>query len=636
MRFARLVLLALVPFLPGSPAAAQLAPPVLDFFAGQIDREIARQQQRQIQRQQQQQNNQNWQIFLAAWNDCFDKNDLARCDFALQVPNIGDDNQQRLLVKRAEIIAAIQARAEAALREQAERVAQERQRRIEAANEARRLQQEREQEAARLRQQEVERQRAEAEQAQRQRVAEERRLAGMRALVTALQGCQRFDPDSCDRALASEHSNPDRFAMLREWRAIGVAYASDQAACQAGAIDACDRALASRAVTDVDRPQLTEWRTAASPLNRAIATVSAYATAALDMAQELPGAIRDLPLSTQITGGVATMLAFALATLMIRRAPAGSTPPVPAPAPALLDTSSPMPRPRRRKLRRWLRRTYIRFLVRRRRHRIETANKAAAKTATAKDTADKAAVAAATAPIADRPRDTETAVDAMQLALAYTAEFEDNLGETLTDPAYAAKVLNTLSLISRQIEIAERADPSATVTIENDGEHFILPLSALKARAIYFEATCRMAADPKRAIRLFEQVLELTPDAANAYFWIGTLHADMLNKGAAVAAFEQAVALDPRNMEYRKELVRAQSISGAQIAYDRAASGVRTTVSIAKWLWIGFWVVAAVSFVAAILRGDPGPAIAIFAIVMMFGLAVRGVAWLKGWFASNF
>ena len=226
-------LLSVIPIISGSPASAQNPGQILDFFVGQIDREIARQQIRQIQRQQKQQSDRDWQNFLAAWNDCFDRSDLARCDFALTYPGIAANDYQRLIHRRAEVVAAIHAQEETASREQAERAVQERQRRIDAANEVRRQQQERDQEAARLRQehaleaarlrqQELDRQRAEAERAQRARIAEERRLAEMQALMTALQGCQRFEPDSCDRALASADANPEKLATLREWRAIGV------------------------------------------------------------------------------------------------------------------------------------------------------------------------------------------------------------------------------------------------------------------------------------------------------------------------------------------------------------------------------------------------------------------------------
>ena len=237
---------------------------------------------------------------------------------------------------------------------------------------------------------------------------------------------------------------------------------------------------------------------------------------------------------------------------------------------------------------------------------------------------------------AAQPRDTETAIDAMQLVLAYTAEFQDNIGETLTDPVYAARVLNTLSLISRQLDIAERADPSATLTVEDkDGEHVAYTITSLKAGAIFYEAMCRMADNPKRSIKLFEQALELTPDAAHAYFWIGMLNADMLNKGAAVAAFEKAVALDPRNMDYRKELLRAESISGGQVAYDRASRGVRTTVSVARWAWYAFWIIMIISIVAAIAKGDFTPVVVLGVLFAAFGMLKQCLGILKNAFTGE-
>ena len=224
----------------------------------------------------------------------------------------------------------------------------------------------------------------------------------------------------------------------------------------------------------------------------------------------------------------------------------------------------------------------------------------------------------------------------MQLALAYMAEFQGELGNALTDPAYAAKSLNTLSLISRQLDIAERADASATITVEDkDGEHVLMTITAMKANAIFTEAMCRMADNPKRSIKLLEHSLELAPDGANAYFCLGMLHADMLNKGAAVAAFEKAVALDPRNMDYRKELLRAESISGGQVAYDRASRGVRTTVSVARWAWYAFWIIMIISIVAAIAKGDFTPVIVLGVLSAAFGMLKQCLGILKNAFTGE-
>jgi ABC-type transport system involved in cytochrome c biogenesis permease subunit len=55
-----------------------------------------------------------------------------------------------------------------------------------------------------------------------------------------------------------------------------------------------------------------------------------------------------------------------------------------------------------------------------------------------------------------------------------------------------------------------------------------------------------------------------------------------MHKRAAVAAFERALALVPGNLEYRKMLARAQSMSGAEVAYHKVATGVRHGVAAAR------------------------------------------------------
>jgi hypothetical protein len=49
-----------------------------------------------------------------------------------------------------------------------------------------------------------------------------------------------------------------------------------------------------------------------------------------------------------------------------------------------------------------------------------------------------------------------------------------------------------------------------------------------------------------------------------------------MNKANAVAAFQRAVELDPKNIKYRKELSRADSLSAAEIAgYKATRAGER-------------------------------------------------------------
>ena len=621
-------------------AHAQDPARIFDFFQNQILNEAARQQQRQYQRQQQQQIENINNALHAAWSDCFKARILQRCDEAMQFDGLSSNDRHNLARQRADIVTAIQAQQDQARRQRAEQIERDRQAQIEATNEqqrqqlardeaARRLQFEWDQAAARQRQQAFDAQQAEAEQA-RQRDAKEKEATALSDLVSAFDACRRYDADGCDRILASPYASRPEFRAVDNWRTTALGFRADRFACKTGKIEACNTAIGSAAATPDDRSKLFEWRAAAMPVTQAAATVITTGSVALATAQSIPAMIRELPISTQITGGVASFLAMTLAWVLARRTPVRK-----ASGAIVVGTAPPLAERKRRlplwrSLRRAARRRVIRAMAMRRSGKIATEASAPPAIPPPLPTMLPASVTD------DPPRDTETAVDAMQLAHAYMSEFHDDIGNTLTDPAFAAQTLNTLSLISRQIDIAERADPSATLTVEGkDGTPITFSLTMMKGAALYYEATCRMADSPKRAVQLFEQCLELTPDAANAYFWIGTLHADMFNKARAIEAFEKALALEPGNLEYRKALVRAQNISGTQVAFDRAVTGTRKTINFTRWVWTGIVVFTLISFVSALIRQDTATAVAIFFIFIVFGLGLRSITAAKTWFSNN-
>ncbi len=621
-------------------AHAQDPARIFDFFQNQILNEAARQQQRQYQRQQQQQIENIQNALHAAWIDCFKARILQRCDEAMQFDGLSSYDRHNLARQRADIATAIQAQQDQARRERAEQIERDRQAQIEATNEqqrqqlardeaARRLQFEWDQAAARQRQQAFDAQQAEAEQA-RQRDAKEKEATALSDLASAFDACGRYDADGCDRILASPYASRPEFRAVDNWRTTALVFRADRFACQTGKIEACNTAIGSAAATPDDRSKLIEWRAAAMPVTQAAATVITTGSVALATAQSIPAMIRELPLSTQITGGVASFLAMTLAWVLARRTP------IPKASGAIVVGTAPPVAERKRllplwrSLRRAARRRVIRAMAMRRSGKIATEASAPPAIPPPLPTMLPASVTD------DPPRDTETAVDAMQLAHAYMSEFHDDIGNTLTDPAFAAQTLNTLSLISRQLDIADRADPSATLTVEGkDGEPNTLSLTMMKGAALYYEATCRMADSPKRAVQLFEQCLEQTPDAANAYFWIGTLHADMFNKARAIEAFEKALALEPGNLEYRKALVRTQNISGTQVAFDRAVTGTRKTINFTRWVWTGIVVFTLISFVSALIRQDTATAVAIFFVFLVFGLGLRSITAAKTWFSTN-
>jgi tetratricopeptide (TPR) repeat protein len=228
----------------------------------------------------------------------------------------------------------------------------------------------------------------------------------------------------------------------------------------------------------------------------------------------------------------------------------------------------------------------------------------------------------------DPPRDSVTAVRALELAHAYLSEVADDLGKVAGDPARTAAALNTLSLASKELDKVARADRTASLTVDDkDCGVRIFTLNDLKAFALLYEGLCRSLEDPRRAIRILEQATAIAPDAAEAHYWIGVLNIDLSHRKRAVAALERAVTLDPDNLEYRKALGRAESISGAQGAFERAATGVSRTARAIKWAVIGIICAMLISLVANL--ADPatrGPTIlGIIGVAIAIGFLVESV-----------
>ena len=144
MRLVPFLILFFLPILIGTNVLAQNNPgqQIFDMFRGQLDREINRQQQRAFEKQQQQQYEAMRQAYLAAWNDCFQSSNIARCDEALSVPNLLSNDRQRLLDQRAAIITELQ---DQSRQREAEAIA------AQAAADARAMQEQRAQQVARER-----------------------------------------------------------------------------------------------------------------------------------------------------------------------------------------------------------------------------------------------------------------------------------------------------------------------------------------------------------------------------------------------------------------------------------------------------------------------------------------------------
>lgn len=71
----------------------------------------------------------------------------------------------------------------------------------------------------------------------------------------------------------------------------------------------------------------------------------------------------------------------------------------------------------------------------------------------------------------------------------------------------------------------------------------------MTAYNLYCEASKVDETDPKAAIPLYEQAINLDPRIAIAYVNLGNCHYRLYNEEKAKALYEQALAIDPRNPE---------------------------------------------------------------------------------------
>ena len=568
---------AAVFLLPHGVSAQQRGLQALDFILQQADREVQRQQQLQFENQQRQQFHQMQQQFLAQWHACH-AGDLGACDQALGFPALNGNDRQALLWKRSAIIGEQQEATERARREhieaqmaeqrrqreQEQQAEHERRMRLEAEFEEQRRQR---QQVERERAQELARQRAETERLRQEREREERRLADLRAFSAQREACRAYEIAACDGALRASQATRQDEADLRGWRDTAVKLDADMQACQAGTVAACEAALTSSALKDFQRAPILEWRTAASSYYRARAFVSRQVDTVTTTVSEIITAVRSLPTSTHVTGGLAATLALALAGMAFRNRPnpvGPAQPDIPAasaarPSAISRSTSGLVRRVHSvyRRLSRRLRRTWIGFLAARRR---PPPLPVPAQAVRLQEPALPAVI-----PVAQR--DTPAALAAMELAYAYIDEVRDADLPSFDDQATRKQHLNTLSLASKQLDAAQKFDPDAILEGQDDKEQpYRLSINELKSQAFLIEGLTHQVYDTRRAIPALVAATRADPTSANAFFALGLTHASNMNKASAVEAFQRAVALDPKNLTYRKELNRTENVTGAEIA----------------------------------------------------------------------
>ena len=357
-----------------------------------------------------------------------------------------------------------------------------------------------------------------AERVRRDVEREARRTEEVRTFSNQRDGCRKYNVEACDIALNSPHASQQDVADMRNWRDVAAKLRADFDGCRTGSAAACDRALASPAVAEEQRPLLNEWRSAASPFNRAMAHAGTVARTAIDGVN----VIRSLPAFAQVTGGLAAVLALALAAMALRR-----------------------------------------------RHPSSSAGPQAA------------------APSASR--DTPAAIEALELAHAYVDEVREADTPTLEDHELRNHHLDLLALASRQLDAAQRLDPNAVLEgLDKSRIAYRFSIDELRADALLLEGITHHTHDLKRAIPPLREATTLNPNRAYAFYVLGLTYAANLDKSGAVAALRRAVALNPQNLSYRKELNRAQSLSAREIAAHKATRFAKWILDSSTRAWNSF------------------------------------------------
>lgn len=401
--------------------------------------------------------------------------------------------------------------------------------------------------------------------AEQERQLEEQRLAEVQAFSDGREACRGLDIAACDVALTSPHASADDAAALRAWREAAAVLATAVQDCQTASTSACNTALAFPVLSDDKRTRVMAWKQQASYFAKVRAYVDDQFAAIKATIAPISAEFRYRPPSPQVVNALAAAAAFTLMTFLMSLA---------------------------------LRDRHVLAKARSAANGLASSARDLSATAQAQlphvaEAAEKCwnwfvdpLVAPPPAMAADAPqavppvkravkhRDTPGALAAMQLANAYIDEVRDQSAPGFDEEHLRKHQLNTLSLAAKQLDRAEALDPDAVLEGEDkDGVTFRYSVNELKSEAMLIEGLTHQIYDTKRAVRALTRATELNLNSPNAFFVLGLVHATNHNKQRAVQALSRAVALDPGNLSYRKELNRIENMTAAEIAAYKTTRG---------------------------------------------------------------
>lgn len=146
------------------------------------------------------------------------------------------------------------------------------------------------------------------------------------------------------------------------------------------------------------------------------------------------------------------------------------------------------------------------------------------------------------------------AVQCLKLADSYLAEFEKTITPNELNESDGRELLNTVDLAMKQIDKAERIDPTAQL--------YGIGITLFRARAFGDRGIIENNALGRRsaAILSLKKSIELCDHIPDAHYNIGLIYSQTGKREDALRHLRRAVDLSPDDIEYRKTLDRAENV----------------------------------------------------------------------------
>ena len=174
--------------------------------------------------------------------------------------------------------------------------------------------------------------------------------------------------------------------------------------------------------------------------------------------------------------------------------------------------------------------------------------------------------------------DTISAQRAMKIAKSY---IDETVNIDTTDRSVVRNARSTLALAAKQLAIAYKADPNATIDMD-EGKAGIpyLRSSLLTREGISWEHF-----SPKKAVDFVRQATYADPSNPFAFHLLGVYLMALRKTAQAKKALTRAAELDPENPEVLKDLDRAKNTSMFSLAGFHAAGAGISVANILIFFW---------------------------------------------------